>query len=147
MEVRRELLTMELLEELEPLFKELYEEAGDKSFELDFNKLLYIRCSNAGVYVGYTAREDTGKVMGYVGYWLGTHPHYSVSFAQADVLYVDKKFRGTYTALKLLREAERDLKEYCEVEWILHGSSTTDTSPLLLRRGYKELGKTFSKEI
>lgn len=59
----------------------------------------------------FTARED-GKLVGYFVVITGVNIHYKDHmFAQNDVLYLSKEHRKGFTGIKLIKFAERCLKE------------------------------------
>lgn len=149
MYINRVDITPELVNELEELLKKHESEVSEVSLEFDPNQLLYYKAQASQSYAGYVARDDSGNAIGYIGYWVGYHPHYSEMMAHQDLFFVVPKNRNNQmVGIKLLKYSEEDLKNNFEVKLIIHGfTSKIDLTPLFIRSGYKEGGKIFKKEI
>lgn len=147
MQIQREELTVKLFEEALPLLEKHCIESGTSSLQFDPHQILYFKANYQQLYAAYTAREG-GNIVGYLGYWIISHPHYSVQMAQQDVFYIREENRGTILPLKLIRFSEKDLKENYLIKSILQGSSSKrDISPIFKRLGYEESSKLFQKEL
>jgi len=71
----------------------------------------YYSCEEKGSLKIFTAR-DSGKLVGYFVVFIGYNPHYKDHlFATNDVIYLHSDFRKGLTGVKLIRFAEKCLKE------------------------------------
>lgn len=72
---------------------------------------VYNQLEQAGKLKIFTARDD-GKLVGYFVVIVDRHIHYKDHlFANNDILFVDKKYRKGFTGIKLVKFAEKCLKE------------------------------------
>src|SRR2546425_11802221 len=86
-----------------PLFKRHWEEiARFKDIPLAPDRDKYEAIEAAGCFHAFTAREN-GKLIGYVGFFVGPHMHYSGSVqATQDVLYVAPEHRRGRVGIRLI---------------------------------------------
>lgn len=71
----------------------------------------YNQLEQAGKLKIFTARDD-GKLVGYFVVIVDRHIHYKDHlFANNDILFVDKEYRKGFTGIKLVKFAEKCLKE------------------------------------
>ncbi|MEO8296356.1 MAG: GNAT family N-acetyltransferase [Burkholderiales bacterium] len=122
---------------------------------LDPDLELYRAMHNAGALHVVVARRE-GRVIGYHISIVKTHLHYrSTLHALVDIYFVDPAERKGMVGIKLLREAERLLKQRGVVKIIsatkVHTSCATgrplDMAKIFLRLGWKEAERTFVKCI
>jgi len=60
----------------------------------------------------FTARDDEGNLVGYFVVIVGRHIHYKDHlFANNDILFLAKEYRKGFTGIKLVKFAEKCLKE------------------------------------
>lgn len=92
------------------LFEAHYEEASaDLTVPLRVNWDVYQRLERAGLEVCVVVRRS-GWVIGYAVYILAPHLHYDTTVADADVFYLDPRFRSGWIGVRLFREADALLK-------------------------------------
>lgn len=97
--------------EAEHLFEAHYREASaDLSVPLAVNWDVFARVEEAGLEACVVARRD-GYPIGYAVYILSPHLHYATTIADADVFFVDPRFRSGWIGVRLFRVAERLLRE------------------------------------
>jgi GNAT superfamily N-acetyltransferase len=103
----------ECLEELKPLLHKHYEEIAmyRDRIEFDPDYDAYYRLEEAGALHMVTVRDD-GNIIGYYVSFIHHNLHYRQDkFAVNDILYVDEAYRGGTVAYKMLRYAEKALKD------------------------------------
>lgn len=144
-----EQVTTALVREFIPLLIEHWEEVGinkDK-IKLNFNAAFYIDGSKNGMVHCVTARDE-GKLVGYTVHLVDAPPHYRDNlFAQNDVVYVHPDYRGTYTAIKMCRFAERCLRDRGVDVITLHMKVDKPFEAIARRLGYKKTEYLYTKYI
>jgi len=144
--IQNERITEDLLNEVVPLLKKHYNEVGTEGYAISPDRAIYIKSSASGLYACYTLRV-VERLVGYLGFWILSHPHYLMNVAQMDLLFIEKEYRGG-SAVKLIKFSEIDLKENYNIDVIFQStSSKRDIGPLFLRLGYKNSDKMFMKEL
>jgi hypothetical protein len=134
--------------ELTHLIQRHYEEIAWKrdKIPLDVDWERYGELERAGVVHFYTARMD-GILIGYSCYIVNRHLHYKTTlFAQNDVLYIDKPYRGRKGA-GFIRWCEEQLKALGVQVHGLHIKKWFDWSPLALRMGFEHMDGIYMKWI
>ena len=145
-DIARELVTIKLLNEVEPLTEKYWKEVGTEGYDPNPDKALYLKSSHNGIYAAYTLRDE-GELRGYLSYWILTHPHYLMNIAQMDLFFIELGYRG-YSAIKLLKFSEKDLKENFDIDTIFLSTSVKrDISPLFKRLKYQDSDKMYIKRL
>lgn len=136
-------------DELEPLFEQHYQEVAlnkDK-IALNPNWETYELFDKAGHLRTYTVRTD-GRLCGYFVVLLIGGLHYKDHiFAVNDLIYIDPTERKGYTAWRLLKYAEQDLKECGVSAMQVNVKKHKPFDKLLLRLGYTHIENLYSKYI
>lgn len=138
-------LTDQLWDELLPLLVEHYREIAHwHDIPLEPNRAAYEQINAAGMLRAFTARDESGALIGYLCVLVSRSLHYaSQIFANQDVLYVAKQHRGTGAGVGLIAYAHRELRERDRVNVILqHTKHRADINigPMLIRRfGYEHV--------
>jgi len=149
MTIREEAITVELLNEMQPLFEAHREElTAFKDIELKVDKERYVALYNAGAYHGYIVRGKDNNIIGYVGYVVASNLHYcDYVYASQDVLYVDPSRRGAIVGLRLLQHADAELKKLGVDVVTQHAKIAHDFKPLMVRMGYDAVETIYMKRI
>lgn len=116
---------------------------------LDMDWELYTSMEEHDKFILITARDEhDGRIVGFVTYYLGFHPHYkTVMFATCGTLAVKINHRGEGIAGKLLTAAVPLLKLH-DVKYITHGHrSVYDVEPIFTKHGFKLTELQFTKVI
>ena len=147
MNIQKEEYTIEFGEECDSLFIEHLNEVQLIGVEPFIDHITYIRASQRGDLALVVAR-DNGKVVGYLGFWIMNDPNHAVLQAQQAGFYLLEEYRKGFTAVKMIKEAEKVLKEDFEVSTVLLVSTVKkDISPLFRYLDYQEAETTYIKEI
>jgi N-acetylglutamate synthase-like GNAT family acetyltransferase len=96
-----------VIDEIRPFIPQHYREVGYPEKEPDWDQ--YKKLGQSGIYWMVTKRID-GKIIGYVGFLVYRHLHFSEKTAEIDTVYVLPEHRG-FTAYRLLKEALNNIKE------------------------------------
>lgn len=102
-----------LMDEMQPLWDEHWKEVAvyKDNINLSINRDWYTEMYTAGLYIMVVVREE-GKLIGYAGFTLITHPHYKDNiFSNMDVAFLLPEYRRGFTAIKMFKFAEQKLKE------------------------------------
>lgn len=104
-------LTDSLWGELVPLLEQHYDEvAYHKDIPLDPDRAGYERIASCGALRIYTARVD-GRLIGYMVCFVSRSLHYkSKIFANQDILFIDKLYRGTRIGVDMIRYGQQHLR-------------------------------------
>jgi len=137
----------EIFEELEPIHEEHWQETEKHRHGLVLNPtydLLFAR-ERAGQLVQIVARAADGSIAGHVRMYLGTSVHTGTLFAEEDTLFVRPQHRGGYLVVRLLRYAERAVRQLGARE-IRADSKLINNADVLMRRlKYKPVALKFHK--
>lgn len=89
--------TQDCFDEALPLLKSHWEEiAHYKDIPLEPDYEFYVAAENAGFLRTYTARSESGELIGYAVYVVRHALHYKSSIqAHQDILFISKSHRGT----------------------------------------------------
>jgi GNAT superfamily N-acetyltransferase len=138
----------DIRQEIEPiLYRHWQEIAWNKDkIPLDVDWDRYDALADNGSFVCYTARID-GKLVGYSAYFLAYHLHYkSTLFANNDVLYIDREYRGGGGA-KFIKWCEERLSEKGVQVHGLHIKKCFDWSALAVRLGFEPIDTILLKWV
>ena len=111
----------------------------------------FAQLESMGAFVCYTVREIlTGRMVGYLMYFVNESLHGSYKTAQEDAYYVAPEHRGSGIARQLLRNAERDLAIH-GVDYAFMSSKKPVGGPniglLLESEGYREVAHVYCKKL
>lgn len=100
----------------------------------------------SGRLIQFTARNEADyKLVGNLRMYVGTSRHSGTKFAREDTLYLSPEVRGGFSALTLMRFAERALLA-CGVREIRADSKLINKADVLMRRlGYEPVSLQFVK--
>lgn len=124
--------------ELEPLLWAHYDEVAlyKDSVPLDVDWERYAALDQLGMLKVFTVRSGE-TLVGYAVFFVGPHMHYRrTSYANNDVLFVHPRYRGA--GIRLIRFAERALKEMGVERILFHVKVDHDFRPILHRMGYAD---------
>jgi hypothetical protein len=146
-EIREEEYTIEFGEECDSMFVDHLNEVQMIREEPWVDHITYVRASQRGDLALVVAR-DNGRVVGYLGFWIINDPNHMSVQAQQAGFYLLEEYRKGFTAVKMIKEAERVLKENFDVGAVLLVSTIKkDISPLFRYLDYQEAETTYIKEI
>lgn len=136
-------------DELMPMFAKHYEEIAlnkDK-IALNPNWEAYSALDQSGLLKTYTVRSH-GRLCGYFVVLLIGGLHYKDHiFAANDLIYIDPTQRKGFTAWRLLKYAEKDLKGLGVSTMQVNVKKHKPFDKLLLRLGYTHIENLYSKYI
>ena len=146
--IQDEYFTRELIEEIQPLLDLHWEEVERyEDIKMDVDWPMYRVLQDQGIFRFYTIRVD-GLLAGYIGYLVSPSLHYKGNqWALCDLVYVKPEYRGKMFASKLLRYAEKELKEMNVLNIGQGVKIHHDYGKILERQGYHLEEKYFSKRI
>lgn len=136
----------QVLPELEPLHAQhwLETERHRHGLELRPNLGAIVAAERAGRLVQFTVRRD-GALVGHLRMYLGVSLHTSTRFAEEDTVFIRSDWRGGFLAVRLLRYAERVLRQL-GVREIRADSKLINNADVLMRRmGYEPVALKFIK--
>lgn len=143
-----ERLSDALWAELEPLLAENEAEVPHfvEGAPVAPSRDLYAKLQDAGALRVYTARDESGALIGYLAVGVSRSFHQpSVVLASLDVLYVAPAFRGTATGAHLIRHAHRDLRSIgvsALYQSVKHGAHSIGA--LLRWLGYRQVEEVWA---
>lgn len=137
-----------LIDEMTPLWKKHYDEiALYKDIPLAPNLTMYARAAEMGYLTIFTARQ-ADKLVGYEVLFVSPHPHYqSAIMATQDILFLDKSMRGGLNGYKFIKWCDIQLRAMGVHLVMQHVKKNHDFSPLLMRMGYIEHDKIYSRRF
>lgn len=127
--------------ELEPLLVKHYDELTlhKDVVKLDVRWDDYFTLERLGHFLVITARNDAGELIGYNAFFVNRHMHYSgLTLAVNDVFYVRDDSRHGPAALRLIRYAERVLKDMGVQKIAYHFKLGNNLARILTRLGYSQ---------
>lgn len=142
---------IDILEELDPLLTDHYEEIAWRKDKIklspDYDK--YLKLEEMGILHTVTAREpDAGKLVGYFISFVQPHLHYSDTlYAVNDILYMSPEYRATEASANLFRFAEESLKSIGVDVITLHMKVWLPFEALSSYLGYEKIEYNYSKYI
>ena len=138
---------MQLASDMTSLILKHHEEVEDQRMPLAPDYNTYMELEQRGMFHGFTARED-GHLIGYATYT--TTPmlhHLSTKAAVCDLLYVLPSKRGSWVGLKILKFAERVLKDRGVQVMIINTKAKHDFGAMLNRIGYEQTEVQYTKHL
>lgn len=102
-----------VIDDIKPLLEKHWEEIALNKDKIKLNPDwdCYAFLEQQGKLRIFTARDD-GELLGYFVVIVGHNPHYKDHlFASNDVIYISPKHRKGFTGIKLIKFAEKCLKE------------------------------------
>ena len=137
----------DIIEEIKPLLQEHYEEIArhQDKIKLNPNYDTYRSMDEAGLLHVITVRDD-GVLVGYFICVVMPNLHYQDCLcAVNDILFVGKPYRKGLLAFKMLKYAEKTLRERGVDKVLINMKLAHDFGPLLERLGYVEIERVFEK--
>jgi GNAT superfamily N-acetyltransferase len=144
MEMARENYS-DVMYELDDLHQRHHKEVDLFGLPLEVHRELYLNSERLDTGRLYTIRNQS-KLVGYSMFFIFAHGHHKSSIhAKQDVLFIDKDYRGI--GLKFMRYFENQLKK--DGVNFIHQAvpKINDWSPILRRKGYRELETIYTKEL
>jgi len=107
----------------------------------------YKKLSDAGVLLIVTSRYNK-QLVGYSVYLIGESLHYKgLKIAESDIFWLDKEYRKGMTGIKMMKFAEKALKDV-DVDRVMSKIKIhKDVSPVFERLGYTAIEKIYSKGL
>lgn len=136
-------------EEARPLLEKHWEEIALNKDKIKLNPDwdIYADLEDAGILKIFTARSE-GKLVGYFVALVKSHIHYRDHlFAQNDILFLDKDYRKGFTGPKLIKFAERCLKEDGVSVVLVNSQKHKPFDVLLKWLGYRHIENIYSKVL
>lgn len=135
----KERLTPLLVGEMLPILDAHYEELTlhKERVKLKPRWIVYYTLQARGHFVIYTARDDSGRLVGYNAFFIDAHMHYEdLIVATNDVFFIVPEHRRGSTALRFLRFTEQQLREGGVDKVAYHHKAANNFGPILHRLGY-----------
>lgn len=144
----REALTPELWHEAMPLLVAHYQEiAAFQDIALEPDVSVYAAGESAGIIRCFTARDDSGLLVGYALFFVKPNPHYKSSVqAVQDVIYLDPSVRGG-TGYKFIAWCDAQLADEGVQAVYHHVKAAHDFGRLLERQGYDLVDLIYAKRL
>ena len=107
----------------------------------------YSKFYKAGHLGIYTARKND-KLIGYFVVIANTNPHYKDHlFAVNDIIYLDPEYRKGFVGIKLIKYAEKDLKNLGVSVFTINTKVHKPFDSVLERLGFNLIERVYSKYI
>lgn len=107
----------------------------------------YADLEDSGILKIFTARDDD-KLVGYFVTFVRSHIHYKDHlFAYNDILFLDEEYRKGFTGAKLIKFAEKCLKEDGVSVVTINTKRHKPLDVLLSWLGYKHIENIYSKVL
>ena len=114
-------------------FEESAQHAGAVQIDPDYQR--YIACNDIGTFRCWTARHE-GRLVGYLGLWVETHPHFRRTLRACDDLYMlAPEFRRGFNGYNMFRSCFASLKASGVKMIMIHSQHSLDLSKLMERLG------------
>jgi GNAT superfamily N-acetyltransferase len=136
-------------EDARPLLEKHWEEIAlnKDTIKLNPDWDAYADLEDAGILKIFTARFD-GNLIGYFVVFVRSHIHYKDNlFAYNDILYLDKDYRKGFTGAKLMKFAEKCLKEDGVSVLVVNTKRHKPFDVLLSWLGYRHIENIYSKVL
>jgi GNAT superfamily N-acetyltransferase len=136
-----------VMEDIKPLLDKHWEEIATNKHAIKLNPDwdAYKILEDHGNLKIFTAR-DNDKLVGYFVVIVRTHIHYKDHlFAANDVLYLDKDYRKGFTGAKLIKFAEKCLKDDGVSVLVVNTKRHKPFDQLLQWLGFNHVENTYSK--
>lgn len=146
MNFQKELLN-DVLKEITPILYAHYREiAHYQDIELKPDWAKYQMLEDKGVLRMFTARLETGELVGYAVYFVQKNVHYSDSLqAVQDILYIRKENRGS--GGRLIKWCDEQLASEGVQAVYHHVKQAHNFGPLLERMGYDLVDLIYAKRL
>lgn len=146
---QREPITPELWAEAQKLMQANQAETGawrDLEFRPAHER--YDALERLGLLRVYTARDDGGRLIGYVVMLVSEHLHYAGSLqALQDTIYLHPDHRKGGAGPRLLRHADEQLKSEGVRVVYRQSSERRDIGPLLESMGYQLVERVYARRL
>ena len=139
-----------LMDEMEELWKSHWNEVANfqDKIKLAVDRESYIQMQQVGLYQTIVVRDDSGSLVGYIGFIISVHPHYKDNlFASMDNVFIHKEYRKGFAGIRLFKTAEKLLKELGVDIIMMRTKKHFDLSPIFERMGYVEMERVYSKYV
>lgn len=133
-----------------PLLEKHWEEIALNKDKIKLNPDwdTYADLEDAGILKIFTARDSGSKLIGYFVVFVKAHIHYKDNlFAYNDLLFLDQNYRKGFTGPKLMKFAEKCLKEDGVDVIIVNTKRHKPFDSLLVWLGYKHVENLYSKVL
>lgn len=146
---QEEVLSEDLITEMEPLLKDHYEEIAmyrDKiKLAPDYDR--YFLLQEKGFLSIITVRDE-GELIGYCVTFITPHLHYSEDlYASNDVILLSKPYRKGMLAVRLFKFLEAKMKERGASILTMHMKTSSPFDTLMERRGWDYAERIYTKCI
>jgi hypothetical protein len=123
------------------------DKAGAGPPEPDWER--YRAVEEAGLFHGFTARDEAGELVGYLGYYVVPAMHYRrVLQAEDAAFFLRKDHRKGMGAVRFFRFAEEELRKLGAQRVFAHVKSEFDVGPVFERLlGYRLVEKRYCKNL
>ena len=102
------------------------------------NRALYDALHNTGALVSVGAFADDGRLIGYASAFVSAHPHYALTAAQHDALFIHPDHRAPRLALRMVEVVEAECKARGAAFIAWHAKTGTAFARLLAKRARLE---------
>lgn len=139
----------DVIVELNELWLEHWNETEEYRAKEKYNPDYYqfAQLEKIGQFLLYTARNESGALVGDLGYVLHHGRHTGQLSATEDFFYLRPNYRVGFNAVKFIRFAVEDLKKRGVVHVGMSSKLTNDIDVLLRRAGFTEIGRMYSMTI
>lgn len=130
----------ELYDEIERLgqLHKAETEATLTDLPCQLNRVLYDALHEAGGLVCVGAFADDGRLIGYASAFVSAHPHYALTAAQHDALFIHPDHRTPRLALRMLERVESECKARGAVLIAWHAKHNSAFARLIAARAKPE---------
>lgn len=149
MKYKQEFLS-DVEDEIKPLLNQHWKEIALNQDRVKLNPdwEAYADLESDGKLKIFTARTDGGALVGYFVVVVTRHIHYKDHlFASNDILFLSEEHRKGFTGIKLIRFAEKCLKEDGVSVLVVNTKVHRPFDKLLMFLGYSKIERIFSKFI
>lgn len=113
-------------------------EAGLTELPCQLNRALYDALHEAGGLVSVGAFADDDRLIGYASAFVSAHPHYALTAAQHDALFIHPDHRTPRLALRMLERVESECKARGAVLIAWHAKHNSAFARLIAARAEPE---------
>lgn len=134
-------------DEIKPLLEEHWNEIATNKHIIKLNPdwEIYHQLEQKGTLSIFTARED-GKLIGYFVTTTMANIHYKDHlFATNDIIFIKEEYRKGFTGIRLIKFAEKSLKQDGVSVLIINTKIHKPFDKLLLWLNYKHIENVYSK--
>jgi len=139
--------SLKTYDEAYPLIIEHYKEISNfHDIKLDPDFEIYKAVEDAGTLRVFTARDDSGTLIGYAVFIVKSNIHYKSSLqATQDVIFIKKKNRGT--GMKFISWCDEQLKSEGVQVVYHHVKVKQNFGPALERLGYELIDLIYGRRL